>query len=188
MAGQITISLLVARVPFVHQLRVVRLYVNTHAPLLPSTQAYNALAHSNTGRYLVGRFCLSSTLPLSILLGLLLLGKFVEFVSRDLLFVIKSVKEALRPYTQVCCKTRMEAAVEDRNDMGTELQESPTQGGISKKNLRVNVYPPYSRRCEIAYPNKAAVPIFPSERYVSSGAYWKSAISFLPSSKHKAVC
>ena len=126
----------------------------------------------------MGRFCLSSTLPLSILLALLLLGKFVEFVSRDLFFLIKSVKEALRPYTQVCCKTRMEAAVEDRDDTGTELQGSPTQGGVSKKNLRVNVYPPYSRRCEIAYPNKAAVPNFPSERYVSSGAYWKDGYFF----------
>lgn len=131
-------------------------------------QAFNALAHSNPGRDLVGRFCLSSTLPLSILFALLVLSKCVEFVSRDLFFVFKYIREALRPYTQVCCKTRMEAAVEDSDDTSNELQGSPTQGGISKRNLRVNVYPPYSRRCEIAYPNKAAVPNFPSERYVSS--------------------
>jgi hypothetical protein len=137
-------------------------HIFTH-PFTPH-KAYNALAHSNTGRDLVGRFCLSSTLPLSILLALLILGKFVEFVSRDLFFVFKYFREALRPYTQVCCKTRMEAAVEDSGDTSPEPQGSPTQGGISKKNLRVNVYPPYSRRCEIAYPNKAAVPDFPSER------------------------
>lgn len=135
----------------------------------------DALAHTNTGKDLVGRFCLYSTLPLSVLLALLVLGKFMEFVGRDVSSVVKFVRGTLAPYTQVCCETRtaeaeMEASddeeMEASDDNEAELKGSPTQGGVSKKNLRVNIYPPYTRRCEVAYPNRAAVPDFPSERYV----------------------
>jgi hypothetical protein len=148
------------------------------------------LKSSRTTTRMIHRLFLSSTFPLSLFLILLVLGKSAQFVSMDILSIVRFVKRACAPYTRACCKGQLDDEMEmnvvadavevgggggkkDGKDGAAAVDgvtaakaKARTSKRHSNKPRRFNNYPPYTRRFELTYPDKASIPEFAIERYV----------------------
>ncbi len=113
------------------------------------------IGHTKASEDILTRFSLSSTLPLTVLLALLVLGKAVVFVGMDVFAIGQFVGAIVGPYTRVCCKGRLAAEMEVAVDEGASKK---TTSRHSRR--RVNNHSPYTRRFEVVYPDRAAVPNF----------------------------